>query len=172
MDELKSFMLSKKRTLIAMHEWLRTWRLPPVPPLWCPHCQCHKVGKLMKSQNGNTHICSECRQSFSLRDLPECRCTYPGGFADKCFDCQHYRAMISYVERRKLALEELNEHQLDEIMASPNFYTRNLTRQSLDEPQSSSKELFNFWVAAQLDEGQSVQLGLFDKDANENKANL
>jgi hypothetical protein len=125
----------------------------------------------MKSQHGNTHICAECRQLFSLRDLPECRCTYPGVLADKCFDCQHYLSMMSYVERRKPALEQLSEHRLDEIIAAPNFYTRNLTRQSPDEAQSSSKKLFNFWVATQLSEGQSVQLRLFDDDVNENKAN-
>lgn len=73
---------------------------------------------------------------------------------------------MSYVERRKPALEQLSEHQLDEMIAAPDFYTRNLTRQSPDEAQSSSKDLFNFWVATQMNEGQSVQLGLFD-DVNE-----
>ncbi len=80
--------------------------------------------------------------------------------------------MMSYVERRKPALEKLDEYQLDKIMAEPNFYTRNLERQSPDEAQSSSKESFNFWIAAQIDKGQSIQLGLFDHDEIENNPSL
>ena len=166
MDELKLFTLSKKRTIIAMHEWFHTWRLPPVPPLRCPHCQGEELGKLMKQKNGNTHICQECRQKFSLKDLPECRCTYPGALPDKCFDCKHYQTMMRYVERRKLALEELNERQLDEMIASPNFYDRNLDRRSPEEEHSPSEETFDFWVLANLIGEQAVQLSLFSDDDN------
>ena len=166
MNELKLFTLSKKQTLIAMHEWLRSWRLPPVPPLCCPHCQAEAVRKVMTPKNGNTHVCKECCQKFSLKDLPECRCTYPGSLPDKCFDCKHYQLMMRYVERRKPALAKLDERQLDEIMASPDFYARNLNRRSPDEESTVSEETFEFWALANLKEGEVVQLRLFgDSDA-------
>jgi hypothetical protein len=74
--------------------------------------------------------------------------------------------MMRYVERRKPALAKLDERQLDEIMASPDFYARNLNRRSPDEESTVSEETFEFWALANLKEGEVVQLRLFgDSDA-------
>lgn len=166
MDELVVFTLSKKRSLIAMHEWLQRWKLPPVPPLQCPRCQSTQVSKRPYPKDGKSLCCRQCRQDFSLEELRECRCTYPGMLPDKCFDCQHYRAMIAYVERRKPELDELDEQQLDQIMASANFYQRDLTKRSPDSKQQSFDVSFNLKTLFELNEGEIIQLGLFNDEEN------
>jgi transposase-like protein len=120
MNELRIFEISKKRTLIAMQEWLRKWQMPLVARVYCPNCKSQKVNKRMQAKQGKTHRCSECQRDFSLEELAECRCTYPGGLL-KCIDCKHYQDMMRYVERRKAGLERLSEEQLDAIMSARNF---------------------------------------------------
>ena len=141
MNELKIFEISKKRTLIAMQEWLRKWQMPLVARVYCPNCKSQKVNKRMQSKQGKTHRCSECQRDFSLEELAECRCTYPGGLL-KCIDCKHYQDMMRYVERRKAGLERLNEEQLDAIMSAREFWQRDMERR-LPELEGSQNQ-FDF----------------------------
>lgn len=165
LNEVKLFELSQKRTRIAMHEWMRRWRLPIVEPLCCPHCSSEKISKLFHPRNGKIYRCSACQQDFSLEEVPGCRCTFPGGLL-KCFDCQHYQAMMAYVEQRAPQLNQLTENQLDAILRTPNFYKRDLNRYP---PQVNLKDRDRSEELSYLhrDEGDTkVQLSLFDGDEN------
>lgn len=133
MNEFETFEISKKRTLVAMQEWLKASWSPSVAPLYCPHCKAQKVVKRFESKQGKTHKCSACKQDFSLEDLPECRYPYPSRFP-KCLDCTHYQRMMAYVSRRKPQLETFTEGQLDEMLSSPQLYIRGAA-----EPFSETK---------------------------------
>lgn len=157
LNELKLFELSQKRTRIAMHEWMRTWRLPTIEPLRCPHCGYERISKRFYTKEGNTHHCSACCQDFSMEEVPGCRCTFPGGLL-KCFDCQHHQAMMAYVEQRLPELQKLTEQQLDSIIEHPNFYQRDLNRYSSQVGSKDKDDLE--WHHDPS--GTRIQLSFFD----------
>lgn len=161
MNELRTFEISKKRTLIAMQEWLRGWQMPSISRVHCPICKSQKVNKRMKPSQGKIYRCSECHQDFSLEDFAECRCTYPGGLL-KCIDCKHYKDMMCYVECRKPQLEHFSEEQLDAIVSTTDFWKRDMERQSpqLQSTQSGCVD----WIDTDL----GLQLSLFDEDSTKN----
>jgi hypothetical protein len=47
----------------------------------------------------------------------------------KYFDCQHYQAMMTYVEQQLPELQKLTEQKLNSIIKYPNFYQRELSVQ-------------------------------------------
>jgi hypothetical protein len=118
----------------------------------------------MKSKQGKTYCCSECRQDFSLEDFVECRCTYPGSLL-KCIDCKHYKDMMLYVQRRKPQLEALPEEQLDAIISASGFWHRSMERGSTEAQNTQAAQVD--WTDAE----PSLQLSLFneffDKDSHE-----
>ena len=168
MNEFETFEISKKRTLVAMQEWLRTWQSPSLGPLYCPYCKAQKVRKRLQSKQGKTHQCSACRQNFSLEDLPECRCFYPGRFP-KCTDCPHYQRMMAYVSRRKPQLEPCTEGQLDEMLSSPQLYTRSAVRPLSKTESFQAQSHYSSQLSDTNQTGLPLQLTLFletiDEDA-------
>ena len=98
-----------------------------------------------------------------MEEVPGCRCTFPGGLL-KCLDCQHYRAMMAYVEQRTPDLQKLTEQQLNALMEEPSFYKRDLNRYS---PQVNSERLSES-SHLYLDENSTrTQLSLFDDDVHD-----
>jgi hypothetical protein len=160
MNELRAFEISKKRTLIAMQEWLRSWQMPLITQLSCPNCKSQKVGKRMKAKQGKRFHCSECHQDFSMEELAECRCTYPGALL-KCIDCKHYKDMMLYVQRRKPQLENLGEDQLDAIISASDFWQRDMERRS-SELQDTSLNHVELNHIDWMDTDQVQQLSLLE----------
>ncbi len=116
--------MAKNRTLILMNEWLRRWKSPSPQPLYCPKCNSKKVGRRSRIRDRKPYVCSQCRYSFSLEELPGCRCSRPGDLLT-CLDCQHYQNMMAYVERNQSRVANLSEAELDAIINDPSFYKRN-----------------------------------------------
>lgn len=165
MNELRAFEISKKRTLIAMHEWLGKWQMPPVNPLYCPNCQSQKVSKRMQTKQGKSYHCSECQCDFSAEEFTECRCTYPGRLL-KCIDCKHYKDMMLYVKHRKPQLEGFSEVELDAIISASDFWQRDMARRSPDSKEQFFDVSFNLKTLSELNKGEIIQLGLFNDGEN------
>ncbi|OKH21488.1 hypothetical protein FACHB389_31680 [Nostoc calcicola FACHB-389] len=121
-NPLEQFELNKLRTQIAFTIVLQqeNFKEPEViGRISCPFCQSQRVNQRMRRQNGNTHICQQCRQNFSLELVDGCRCWSPGKLA-KCHDCSRFQAMLPLLKEVSDSLRNLSRQELENLLSS--FY--------------------------------------------------
>ena len=115
MDTKTLFYLNSLRTQIAFKEVMRDWQPEIQAPMQCPFCQSEKVYKRMQSQDGNTHICGDCRENFSKEMLPGCRCLAPGHLM-KCQDCPRFQAILPVLKEKVALLQGHSREELENLI--------------------------------------------------------
>jgi hypothetical protein len=157
-NELTVFQCHHQRVQLATQEWLIQWQLPEWPGIVCPSCGADSISKLMSRKGRKTHVCQECRHTFSLDDVPGCHCTFPGLLL-KCATCKHYLDLVRYVNRRLPALQELSDEEIEKRFDPKKYAQRDMTRRAKLEPLAPLEPTFPEDVAQSW-----VQLSFLEED--------
>jgi len=128
-NELTVFRCHHQRVELARQEWALQWHPPEWSDVKCPHCHATSFGKLMSRKGRKSHICNECRHTFSLDDVPGCHCIIPGQLL-KCAGCKEYLDLVGYVRRRLPALQQLSDEEISKRSAPKKYVQRDMTRRS------------------------------------------